>query len=448
MWETIELLPTGFWLATLVLLGLVAEVVFSTQRPWSKPLLVAYGTVGMWYHMDIIYNDPAEFHSDFKEDHLNEAFMLVCWFLICLRIFVGLFAGPIISGVKQRSHTPWTVAAAREKNLLVLLAGVWAVLMLYALFRVNGDIMAILCPPLSAGGNPWDRAAVGGAWDFIVSTASYTHLAICGMAGILVANAKSREVRRWALAFWIVACPVFIFGRNRNQMLACLLPGVMAYIFLAKASIARKTIISVVLFAIVAIWFSLIVSTRKEGFTFLKTGEIQREDIDSHHHGLDMYRELCYLTEMLENGRYKVNWGERYFAEAVGVIPRGLWPGKPYIGIDYAIARGYGGGRGSSGVHATMSTGMIGQGVANFGTIYGPMAAAAILAAWVCLLGRFWLQRRDINRLLLCLLGMGLTINMGRDLTLLVVFPLVFAYIGIRIYEHFFQTRNGVPLKR
>ena len=43
-------------------------------------------------------------------------------------------------------------------------------------------------------------------------------------------------------------------------------------------------------------------------------------------------------------------------------IPRGLWQGKPLIGIDYAIARGQGWEAvdAQAGVGATISTGMIG----------------------------------------------------------------------------------------
>jgi hypothetical protein len=44
--------------------------------------------------------------------------------------------------------------------------------------------------------------------------------------------------------------------------------------------------------------------------------------------------------------------------ELVNPIPRGLWPGKPLIGIDYAIARGqlYGDQKeGEAGVGATIS---------------------------------------------------------------------------------------------
>jgi hypothetical protein len=45
----------------------------------------------------------------------------------------------------------------------------------------------------------------------------------------------------------------------------------------------------------------------------------------------------------------------------------------------------------------------------------------------------------------LFLLGLGLTFNMGRDITLLVLFPFVFGYIGIRIAERWGDARPPMP---
>ena len=81
------------------------------------------------------------------------------------------------------------------------------------------------------------------------------------------------------------------------------------------------------------------------------------------HEGLNMLEELAWVNNFIDKGAYQVNNGARYFAELVNPIPRGLWQGKPLIGIDYAIARGqlYGDQElGEAGVGATISTGMIG----------------------------------------------------------------------------------------
>jgi hypothetical protein len=107
-------------------------------------------------------------------------------------------------------------------------------------------------------------------------------------------------------------------------------------------------------------------------------------------------------------------------------------------GIDYALARGFGGNEDAkTGVFATISTGMIGQGVANFGPLFGVAAAALLMAAWTGILARLWLQRARVPRLFLFIIGCGLTFNLGRDITLLVLWPFCFGMIGVWIWEHY-----------
>jgi hypothetical protein len=87
------------------------------------------------------------------------------------------------------------------------------------------------------------------------------------------------------------------------------------------------------------------------------------EQSEAKHAGLNMLEELAWVNNFIDKGAYAINYGQRYFAELVNPIPRGLWQGKPLIGIDYAIARGqlYGDqNEGEAGVGATISTGMIG----------------------------------------------------------------------------------------
>lgn len=156
-----------------------------------------------------------------------------------------------------------------------------------------------------------------------------------------------------------------------------------------------------------------------------------------------MYQELGYINYFIQNGTYKVNWGTRYFAEAVNPVPRVLWPGKPMIGIDYAIARGMAYGNldaKTGGIAASISTGMIGQGVVNFGRIIGPLAAALLMAIWVSLLARLDLMGFRIGYLMLYGLGLVLTYNMGRDITLLILYPLIFGWILLNWY----YKKNGV----
>ena len=155
-----------------------------------------------------------------------------------------------------------------------------------------------------------------------------------------------------------------------------------------------------------------------------------------------MYEELCWINAFIQDGSYQPNWGRRYLAEAVNPIPRTIWPNKPMIGIDYALARGQGGGAASAaGVHATISTGMIGQGVCNFGSVFGPVAAALLMSGWIAILARFDSTADYVGRLMLYTLGLVLTFNLGRDISLLVAYPLIFGYFIVRFAEN--RKRNG-----
>src|SRR5258707_4788667 len=78
---------------------------------------------------------------------------------------------------------------------------------------------------------------------------------------------------------------------------------------------------------------------------------------------------------------------------------------------------------------------MMSGGFLNFGAIFGQIAAGIIMALWTGLLIRWWQQRNSLLRLMLFMLGAGLTFNLGRDITLLVLWPVVFAYCFVRLIE-------------
>jgi hypothetical protein len=151
-----------------------------------------------------------------------------------------------------------------------------------------------------------------------------------------------------------------------------------------------------------------------------------------------MIQELCFVNAYLETGGTSPAYGARYLNELLNFIPRAIWPSKPMIGIDYAIWRGFESQHDENaelGVNTTLSSGMIGGGVLNFGKILGPVAAGILMALWTGLLFRWWQQRQSLLRLVLFMLGVGLTFNLGRDITLLVLWPAVFAYCFVRLIE-------------
>jgi hypothetical protein len=134
--------------------------------------------------------------------------------------------------------------------------------------------------------------------------------------------------------------------------------------------------------------------------------------------------------------------------ELLNFIPRAIWPSKPLLGIDYAKWRGFESADsedGGLGVNTTISSGMIGGGVLNFGQIVGPVAAGALMAIWTALLIRWWEQRKSLLRLVLFMLGACLTFNLGRDISLLVLWPVIFAYFFVRLAEMLAARRYRLP---
>lgn len=214
-------------------------------------------------------------------------------------------------------------------------------------------------------------------------------------------------------------------------MLVVIMPGILTWgLLVIRGGLVKKGLVLGVCFLMVNAWLGFVISNRsslaivdalhEKGFSLSGQEKV-------HHEGLNMYEELCWVNLLISKGDYHPNWGARYFAEAVNIIPRAFWAGKPLIGIDYARARGQGIDDGQAGVGGTVSTGVIGQGVVNFGGLLGPMAAAFLMSLWVAILARVDLDPKRVGGIPLLGLGLILTFNLGRDISFIVLYPFVFS---------------------
>ncbi len=304
----------------------------------------------------------------------------------------------------------------------------WLFLLLIALLVLKDQIEYYIFPFLGYQAVPWAHGQIGAGFDCFSILAEY--LQICfpaTMFGVVLALATDRRIRACALTLCLFAWPFFIFSRTRNTMLALIIPAVLCWVFLRlRGGMWKKILVLAVCFMVVNVWMKFIIANRSHmdiSAAFTQNGLSLAGQKKVHNEGLNMYEELCWINTFIENGRYRVNWGERYFAEIVNPIPRGLWKNKPLIGLDYALARGHHVTGPSGTVDTTISTGMIGQGVVNFGCILGPAAAAALMSLWVVWLARFDLRVMEFGRLPLYALGLILTFNLGRDITLITLYP-------------------------
>jgi len=457
--------PFPFWAAVLMAAGTGLWFWKQRNNATGIPALAVIGTVGIWYFGDALYNDYSEFLLKFSANDLSSAWWQVFLFLGAFAFFVPGVHRAMNRRLRQQTSEVLRFAASRKienplyqkamDRFLSALLCAWIPLMGLALLRVDFDFVGLFLPWMGHRAEPWGRDRIGGGFDAILSLSHYVQVLMTAAFGVVAAVSRNPRTRTLALLICSIAMPYFLLDRTRNTMLSAVLPGLLAFTFLGfrARAIVRIAILAVAFIAVDG-WLSFVIKTRGEGKTVAtafasepteteeKEKEKEKEDDDdkknkSKHRGLNMFEELAWINQFIESGHYIPNGGRRYFAELVNPIPRSLWPGKPLIGIDYARARGFGGGKASSaGVVASVSTGMIGQGITNFGRFFGPIAAALIMAGWVGLLARQdLLAGGEPARLFLYGIGLVLTFNLGRDITLLVLYPYLFGSLLLWVWK-------------
>lgn len=423
------------YLLTLTLLvGLTIEALSKRKKqPWSLSALAIYATIFIWYYIEFFYTP--ESLSKFSAEVIETALYQVMLFLITFRLVLPLLTYHFLPRVGLK----WFTSNWYPEKLLMYVAGLWLILFLYGVFRMNGDVLRALFPVASrAGAHMWSRAAGAGAGPagFIISSAAYTYLLVCALFVILFPLQTKPEAKLLNLVLIAASLPYFVFMGARNQLLAILMPGYFTYLLFSHQKTWVKILFSIAGFLILQQILLLIVTYRNVGFEFLQSSNIVVTVPSRQKHlGLNMFEELCYIIKFYKDGLLKLNYGGGYLTEILVIIPRAIWPNKPLVGIDYALLRGFGGGSSDIGVFATISRGVIGQGIANFGLWFGSIVSALLMAAWAAWLARLLAQSYSTLRLCLFAVALGLTFNLGRDITLLVLFPVVFGYIFVKILE-------------
>lgn len=447
-------MPFSFYLSCVAIMIFGAFAWAFRRDGWGLPVCMVLGTVSVWYVGDVIYNDYELYVAMLGEESLTSAFWQVLWFVVAFGALVQPVHWMINGRLQgQRSH----VIAYLETNRLrrtdvqnrvdrlgmaMLLS--WVALMVIAVIRVRGDVIGLFAPYLGVKADPWSRGQIGSGFSALLSFAGYLQIFLAAAFGVLAAVAIRPQTRNMALLVCFLTLPYFIFDRTRNTMLATVLPGVLAFVFFrVRGGMVVKGAVLLAAFAVVNFWFSTVMANRS-GMRFDIGNALSGggETKEARHEGLNMLEELAWIDYFTETGAYVPNRGERYFAELVNPIPRALWLGKPMIGLDYAVARGQMAVGPSGETTATISTGMIGQGVVNFGRVFGPLAAATLMALWVALLARQDLLGSNPGRLILYGCGLILTFNMGRDITLLVIYPFLFGLGLFWLWQYYLRSRK------
>jgi hypothetical protein len=451
VFEILSILPFPFWVVTGVLIVGCYQAAQRAPDGSGLPMFAALGTVGVWYLGDVFYNDYAGYHTKiFDSETLDHAWWEVAWFLV---MFLAL-TPPVHRWVNARYLGQSSKAflmfkcgvnqPAFQRQLRQLLKGafaVWAFIAVVAAVRLREEIVYYFFPFLGYNVYPWGRARIGGGFSAVLTLIFYVQELTAATFGVVAAAATNRPTRILAVILCVLAWPAFLVDRTRSNMLVVIMPGILTWGFLVlRGGMLKKITALGICFVVLNAWMGFIIENRstssissalvQKGFQFGTSEKV-------HHQGLNMFEELCWVNSLISKRVYRPNWGARYFAEAVNFVPRVIWRGKPEIGIDYAIARGQGLNGGEAGVGATVSTGLIGQGVVNFGRVLGPAFAAFLISIWVAVLARIDLDPRGTAGVPLLGLGLILTFNLGRDISLIVLYPFVFSVLLLWLFNYY-----------
>jgi oligosaccharide repeat unit polymerase len=432
-----------FYLAAVVLVVLTVEsCVKLLKRDSFGITVVVYITVFAWYFIDPFLNP--EQYDYLPPFLLGQSYGQVLLFLIAFRVVILAVVRLI---VRQSSTAVSVTQHVTPEQVLIAAGTIWLLLFVIGIARLGGDVIGAVFPIDSrAGVTMWGRGAVEtSATGFLVASGGYLFNAITAFLGVLVFFQRSPSWRLLACAMFGISLPYFFLEGARSHFLAALLPFIITYLFYGRHPLVVRLAVLAVAFVCLDQGFKFVTAFRGTGFRELLAAENPYElvDEDLRQTGLNMIQELCFANAYLDLGAGSPAYGGRYLNELVNFVPRAIWPSKPLIGIDYAKWRGFESPDSELGVVATVSTGMIGGGVLNFGQIFGPVAAGILMALWTGLLIRWWGQRRSLMRLVLFMLGAGLTFNIGRDISLLVLWPVIFAYVFVRLTEIWATRRFG-----
>jgi len=425
-----------FYLAAAVLLVLTVEsCVKLLKRDSFGIAVIIYVTVFAWYFVDPFLNpEEYEYLPPFL---LGQSYGQVVLFLIGFRIAMPSAMRWILS---RPSTGVFAVMRRLTPEQILMAAGaIWLLLFLIGIYRMDGDVMGAVLPLDGRGGaTMWGRGAVeSSATGFLIASAAYLFSAVTAFLGVLIFFQRTTFWRRVASAMFVITLPYFFFQGARSAFLAAILPFILSYLLYGRHPLVVRFVILAVAFVCLDQGFRFVTAFRDTGFRDLVAARNPYElvDEDLRQVGLNMIEELCFVNAYLDSGDTSPAYGARYLNELLNFIPRAIWPSKPLLGIDYAKWRGFESDEGDLGVNTTVATGMIGGGVLNFGQFLGPVAAGVLMAFWTGLLIRWWEQRKSLLRLMLFMLGASLTFNMGRDITLLVLWPVIFAYFFVRLAE-------------
>lgn len=418
-----------YYVALATLLVLLGEAIPRIpQLRWGVSAIL-YLTIGLWYFFDPVYRP--DIYASHPASELNLVYLQTIIFLFGFRIAMPLAAPPTPSAI-LRHFDPRDL---ERGPFVALLVSLWAALLLIGLYRADFRVTEALFP-LDArwqGARMWTRGRLGaGPMDFLVSICSYTYQMACAAFGMVAVGTRKHKLRTGMLLLIALTWPMFALSGSRSEFLAVAIPSIVAILIIRRWSRTQQLLFLGTCFTAINFVMLIAITYREKGIKHYVYGDSEVALTSARHEGLNMPQELAYINRYQAEGLLTPELGFEYFAQAVNFVPRFIWPQKPFPGEKFSALRvGYHNGA----VAATISNGLIGQGVQNFGTWIGPLAPAILMAWFTGLICRLPLKGIPFLRSCVALFLLALIPNLGRDITLITLWPAIFGAAGVFVYE-------------
>ena len=431
-------LPASFVATALIVLALIAELWRHRRESWALPALVVYSDgarVVLRGHRFV----PGEVSGYAAPILINYSYGEVLIFVLSFRLMVPFFAVEARPAGAQSafpktswrrrscSRSPsgpgWCCSFARSAAWI----GMWSArIVSRQRAQRQSDVAA-------GGGGRRGRDGISGFHRWLSLHGDLRAVRHPSRAG------KNRApIKTGAAAMMALTWPFFLLCGTRNQFLAVAMPCVFCYGLLGRQKLFVRMMVLAVCFLFVNFAFKIVIGYRGVGYMAmfeeseadLMVEEMTQEEKNNAHEGLNMIQELCYENSFLASGQLPADlrlglfragdrlYPPRHLAEQAHDghrLREGPWVRRRRFGHRCRLPH--------------VSTGLIGQGVLEFGGFFGPMAPAFLMAVWCGLLGRWWQQRVSILRMGLFLLALGITFNLGRNITNIALWPVAFAYL-------------------
>src|SRR5215470_17847734 len=230
-----------FYLAAAALLILTVESCIKLlNRDSFSITLAVYVTVFGWYFVDPFIN-PEQY--EYVPSYLiSQSYGQVLLFLLGFRFFMPVAQRWI---VQRRTNEAFRTQYFAPEKILITAGTIWFVLLVFGIYRLDGDVIGALFPVDSrSGATMWGRGAIDTSGSgFLVASAGYMFNAVTAFLGVLVFFQRSTVWRLVAGGMFVISLPYFMLEGARSHFLAVILPFIITYLFYGRHTLIIKVAI-------------------------------------------------------------------------------------------------------------------------------------------------------------------------------------------------------------